>query len=392
MKSAALLCGVSAFVGAAIAIVISGNLPVLSNADGQQLQSPPRTNEGQQPVFREATDGWANPGQVLSPEEKINVAVYDRVNPSVVNISTIATRVDFFMRLDPEEGSGSGWMYDDKGHIVTNYHVIADSDAIEVTLFDGSSHTAQVVGSDEQNDVAVLKINADPESLQPVKLGNSSNLSVGQKIFAIGNPFGLDRTMTVGIISSLNRTLRSKMTRRLMKQIIQLDAALNQGNSGGPLLNSQGLLVGMNTAIASLTGENTGVGFAVPVNTIRRVVPQLIEYGRVQRASLGVDMYWNSRRGLRIARVVPGGAADNAGLQGITIEREVRRVGGQLVRVQRYNRENADLIIAIDGEEIRDTDDVQAVLDSRKPGQQVTVTVDRAGQQVQIPVVLGQEM
>ena len=213
---------------------------------------------------------------------------------------------------------------------------------------------------------------------------------VGQKAFAIGNPFGLERTMTVGIVSSLNRTLRSK-NRRLMKQIIQLDAALNQGNSGGPLLDNSGALVGMNTAIASLTGENTGVGFAVPVNTIGRVVPQLIQFGRVQRASLGVDMFWKTPRGLRIARVVPGGAADQAGLQGISVEREVLRRAGQLLRVERYNRDTADRIISISGTEIKDTDDVQDALDRFKPGQAVDVMIERDGDVSNVQVILGQE-
>jgi S1-C subfamily serine protease len=156
-------------------------------------------------------------------------------------------------------------------------------------------------------------------------------------------------------------------------------------------MDSSGLLVGMNTAIASLTGENTGVGFAIPVNTIRRVVPQLIQFGRVQRASLGVDLFWKTRDGLRIAQVVPGGAADLAGLQGIAVERSVRQIGGQMVRVERFNREVADRLVAIDGQQIVDTDDVQSVLEKYKPGQQVTVTIDRNGQNLNVPVVLGQE-
>ena len=173
-----------------------------------------------------------------------------------------------------------------------------------------------------------------------------------------------------------------------MKNIIQLDAALNQGNSGGPLLNSRGNLVGMNTAIASLTGGNSGVGFAVPVNTIRRVVPQLLQFGKVQRASLGIDMYWRSREGLRIARVVPGGAAEKAGLRGI-MERRVREVGG--VQYVLLNREAADRIIAIDKYAVEDTDDVQSVLDRLKPGQSITVTIARDGRQTEVPVVLDAE-
>ena len=379
MKSM-LLCGFSSFLGAVLAIYATANWnwepPVVAEPNiAQQVLDEPIAPAGDQVR--------------LSAEERINVAVYENVNRSVVNISTVANRVNF-MFIEPEEGSGSGWVSDKQGHIVTNYHVVAGSDAIEVTLFDGSSHRAMVVGEDIQNDVAVLKIEAEPELLFPVRLGNSAQLQVGQKVLAIGNPFGLERTMTVGIVSSLNRTLRSK-NRRVMKQIIQLDAALNQGNSGGPLLDSSGSLVGMNTAIASLTGENTGVWFAVPVNTIGRIVPQLIQFGRVQRASLGVDMFWKTPRGLRIARVVPGGAAEQAGLQGISVEREVIRRAGQLIRVERYNRDSADRIISIDGKLIKDTDDVQDALDRFKPGQTVDVAIERDGDVSNVAVVLGQE-
>ncbi len=392
MRSATLMCGISAFVGAVIGISVASNFHVESPLFGEHggtdfaiSQQPQITSENTIPQTVQI-----DPASTLSAEEKINVSVYEKVNRSVVNISTIANRSDFMFRLEPEAGSGSGWIYDDLGHIVTNYHVISDSDVIEVTLFDGTSHAATVVGTDPQNDIAVLRIQIDDSTLKPIPLGDSSRLKVGQNIFAIGNPFGLERTMTVGIISSLDRTLRSK-TGRLMKQIIQLDAALNQGNSGGPSLDSGGLLVGMNTAIASLTGENTGVGFAIPVNTIRRVVPQLIQFGRVQRASLGVDLFWKTRDGLRIAQVVPGGAADIAGLKGIAIERSVRQIGGQMVRVERYNREAADRIVAINDQQIVDTDDVQSVLDKYKPGEQVNVTIERNGQIANVPVLLGQE-
>ena len=387
MKANLVLCALSACFGAVFGIYVHSNQSVLSTLRAQSNQ----TFGNQTPVDQ----GFRNPevGRVrkaknqLSPEERINVAVYENVNRSVVNISTIARRVDFMFRLEPEEGSGSGWVFDGNGHVVTNYHVIAGSDAIEVTLFDGSSYSARVVGQDPHNDVAVLKINADRSLLSPVELGDSAGLLVGQKVFAIGNPFGLERTMTVGIVSSLNRTLRSK-NKRLMKNIIQLDAALNQGNSGGPLLSSSGSLIGMNTAIASLTGENTGVGFAVPVNTIKRLVPQLIQFGKIQRASLGIDLYWRSDNGLRIATMVPGGAAEQAGLQGITIQRRVENRGGFQFVERTLNRETSDRILAIDDSIIATTDDVQKVLERLKPGQRVLVTVEREGAKLQIPVTL----
>ena len=388
MKSM-LLCGFSAFLGAIVAVYITANWHVESPASGSPTNGALAAGDLGVSAQTMQVEPKRSIPPGLSPEERINIAVYENVNRSVVNISTVANRVNF-MFIEPEEGSGSGWVFDNQGHIVTNYHVIADSDVIEVTLFNGASYKARVVGADKLNDIAVLKVEVPAELLFPVQLGDSGELRVGQKVLAIGNPFGLERTMTVGIVSSLNRTLRSK-NRQLMKQIIQLDAALNQGNSGGPLLDSRSKLVGMNTAIASLTGENTGVGFAVPVNTIQRVVPQLIEFGRVQRASLGVDMYWRSERGLRIARVVPGGAAEQAGLQGVTVEREVVQRGSQLISFRRINRDTADLIVAIGNEPIRDTDDVQDALDRYKPGQRVNVRIERNGKMVEVPVVLGLE-
>ena len=391
MKANFVLCALSACFGAIFGIYVFANQAFLLNPALAQTTSNFTASTETNGAFRDpVTRVQVVADGELSQEEQINVAVYDKVNRSVVNISTFANRVDFMFRLEPEEGSGSGWVYDRNGHIVTNYHVIADSDAVEVTLFDGSSYAARVIGQDPQNDVAVLKIDADAALLSPVELGDSAGLLVGQKVFAIGNPFGLERTMTVGIISSLNRTLRSK-NKRLMKNIIQLDAALNQGNSGGPLLNSSSRLIGMNTAIASLTGENTGVGFAVPVNSIRRLVPQLIQFGKIQRASLGIDLYWPSSRGLRIATMVPGGAAEQAGLRGFTLQRRVRNNGGFQFVETSLNRETADRIVAVNDVEIETTDDVQQVLEKLKPGQQTVVTVEREGRILRIPVVLGVE-
>ena len=214
------------------------------------------------------TDGF-------SAEEKVNISVYETVNRGVVNITTRMARQDsfFFFESQAPEGAGSGSVLDKKGHILTNFHVIEDAKSARVTLFNNESFPAQPVGADPDNDIAVLKIDAPPEMLFPIELGDSSGLRVGQKIFAIGNPFGLERTMTVGIVSSLNRQIPSR-NRREMKSIIQIDAALNSGNSGGPLLDSRSQLVGMNTAILSPSGagENTGVGFAIPEATIRRVL------------------------------------------------------------------------------------------------------------------------
>lgn len=406
------MCTVSAVFGGVIAIHLtdgSSSFPVEQTATAQTIQLPGSSVQ-QSPAeqgFRRPTpslqapldilgrqnvpDADANGARRFSQEERISISVYEKGNQGVVNISTVSRAETFFFAAVPQEGSGSGWVLDKQGHIVTNYHVIADSDEIEVTLSDGAeSHSATIVGADPQNDIAVIRIAAPANTLFPLKLGQSSDLRVGQHIFAIGNPFGLERTMTAGIVSSLNRTLRSK-TRRLMKGIIQIDAALNQGNSGGPLLDTAGELIGMNTAIASSVGENTGVGFAVPVNTIRRVVPQLLQFGRVQRASLGVDMFFRTRNGLGIARVVPNGPAMRAGLNGIAIETEEYRRGNAIIQRRRLNRDAADLLLEIDGQPIDDTDSVQEVLDKHKPGQSVELTVLRDGRTSKVTIVLGEE-
>jgi S1-C subfamily serine protease len=211
---------------------------------------------------------------------------------------------------------------------------------------------------------------------------------VGQKVLAIGNPFGLERTLTVGIVSSLNRSLNSKRRARVMTNIIQIDAALNQGNSGGPLMNSSGKLIGMNTAIASLTGENTGVGFAVPVNTIQRVVPELIRFGKVIRATIGIEQYLPTRSGLAIGIVLPNGPAARAGLQGV-IRREVRVQGG--FEITRTIRQSPDVIQAIDGEKIATIEDLNRILDRKKPQDQILLTVVRDGRAFDVNLTLAAE-
>ena len=344
-----------------------------------------------QPGFRPVVRAEERPRR-FSEDERTSISVYENVNRSVVNINTRVIRNDMWLLggRQESEGSGSGWVLDAEGHIVTNHHVIDGSDVVTVTLFEGDPLPARVVGSDPQNDIAVLKIDAPADLLFPVSFSDSRTLKVGQRIFAIGNPFGLERTMTVGIVSSLDRSLRSK-NGRLMKGIIQLDAALNQGNSGGPLLDSDGAVVGMNTAIATLTGENTGVGFAVPVNTIRRVIPQLLAFGEVRRASLGIDLFWKAERGLGIARIDPGGPAYEAGLKGLSIERKVVRVGGKLFETRGIDRSSSDRVVAIDGQAVSNTDDLQDVLDKFEPGQRVNVTVLRNGSEQSVTITLGRD-
>ncbi len=324
----------------------------------------------------------------LTPEERVNIKVYEKGNRSVVNITTVMVRADFFFREVPSEGAGSGSVLDKAGHILTNEHVIDGARQIQVTLHDGNSYPAKLVGVDPVNDIAVLKIDAPPETLFPVDLGDSSRLRVGQKIYAIGNPFGLERTMTTGIISSLNRTLPSR-SGRLMKQIIQLDAALNRGNSGGPLLDSRGQLIGMNTAIASTTGQNTGVGFAIGANAIGRVVPQLINSGRVIRPDLGITRVLETEEGLLVATLAERGPAEEAGIRGFTIVKETRRRGPFVYEQASIDRSTADLVVACDGRSVRTVDEMLDIVEAKRPGDVMRLVVVREGQQMEVQVPLG---
>jgi S1-C subfamily serine protease len=329
--------------------------------------------------------------RTFTPEETTNIAVYDGVNRSVVNINTKATvAAGFFMMEVPSEGAGSGIVLDREGHILTNYHVIEGAREIQMLLHDGSAHEARVVGVDPATDTAVLRVSAPVELLEPVAFGTSHDLRVGQRVFAIGNPFGLERTLTTGIISSLNRSLPTK-TGRTIKSIIQTDAAINPGNSGGPLLDSGGRLIGMTTAIASRTGQSSGVGFAIPVGTLRRIVPQLIAQGRVVRPDAGIARVYQSEAGLLVAAVAPDGPAERAGVRGFRVIRERRRQGPFMAEFERVDRSGADLIVAVGGEPVRTADDFLSLVESRNPGDRVLLTVIREGHSLDIPLTLTAE-
>ncbi len=350
--------------------------PPTQSPPSPQTTSP--TTAALPPVFNE---------EGLTPEEAVNVAVYEKVNKGVVNITTRTTRVDnFFLLAVPEEGTGSGSVIDKAGHILTNFHVIEDAEAVAVRLFNGETYDASFVGADPINDIAVIKIDAPPDVLHPVIFGNSNNLKVGMRVFAIGNPFGLERTLSTGIISSLNRTMEIR-GHRTIKSIIQVDAAINPGNSGGPLLDSHGRLIGMNTAIASKTGQSAGVGFAIPVNLISRVVPQLLMYGHVIRPDVGIEAVYETDHGLLITQLRPNGPADRAGLRGPGI---IRRRRGPFV-FERVDFSSADLIVAVDGERVQTWDDFMSIVERKKPGDRIVVTVIRNGRKVDIPVILGGE-
>jgi S1-C subfamily serine protease len=279
---------------------------------------------------------------------------------------------------------------DRQGHVLTNYHVVEGAREIQVLLFDGSSHAGRLVGFDPATDVAVLKVDAPPALLVPALFGSSSDLRVGQRVFAIGNPFGLERTLTTGIISSLNRSLPTRGGRTL-KSIIQTDAAINPGNSGGPLLDSSSRLIGMNTAIASRTGQSSGVGFAIPVGTLARIVPQLIRQGRVTRPDAGISRVYQTDKGLLVAALSPDGPAERAGVRGFKVVRERRRQGPFVADFERVDRSGADLIVAVAGEAVRNADDFLSAVESRSPGEQVLITVEREGHRLEIPIILDAE-
>ena len=373
-------------------------------AQSPQLAAPPvntprpfenrRQRAFSEPVVRRqpAGSGQRSAGpRKFSPEELTNISVYDKCQRSVVNIDTKTVVNLRWLGSQEKEGSGSGWVLDKQGHIVTNYHVVQDSDIVNVTMGEGESFPAEVVGADPRNDIAVLKVDIDPSRLSPVTLGESESLRVGQKVFAIGNPFGLNRTMTIGIISSLDRSLDSRSGQQI-RNVIQIDAALNQGNSGGPLLDSEAKLIGMNTAIATLNGGNSGVGFAVPARTIKRVVPQLIQYGKFRSPWLGVDFFWKSDQGIGIAKVAKGGPADDAGLKGLKGERRFIVLGNQRIETEpKWIPESADVVVSIDGKPVNSLDDLQIVVEQKNPGDNVDLEVLREGQIVRVTVQLGEE-
>ena len=351
----------------------------------------PADTAGQLALAASVDASAADPGLAeFTPEERVAIAVYEKANRSAVHITT-RSRVDTFFLLEvPTEGSGSGSVLDHRGHILTNFHVIDGAREIRVTLFNNESYPAELIGGDAVNDIAVLKIDAPADALFPVELGDSARLRVGQQVFAIGNPFGMERTLTTGVVSSLNRSLPSRR-QRMMRSIIQIDAALNRGNSGGPLLNSRGVVIGMNAAIASSTGENTGVGFAIPVNTIKRVVPQLIQNGRVIRADLGVARMYDSDDGLLVVLVAPGGPAERAGMRGFSISRKQQQRGPFVVNREYWDPSTADIIVAADGKPVQSSEELLEIIDQKQAGDEIIVRVRRGEGEVDLRVTLGSE-
>ena len=391
MKKPVLLCLLSAAVGAALSLLLqsASHPPVMAEEpviDRVPLADQPEAIS-RLPLPQRRSSRFDDEEQLTS-EERVHVAVYEDLNRSVVNINTKVVRNDNLFLIDvPGEGAGSGSVLDRQGHILTNFHVVDGAREIQVTLYDGKSHEARLIGKDETTDIAVLKIEAPQSSLHPVELGDSTRLKVGQRVYAIGNPFGLERTLTTGIISSLNRTLPTR-NGRTIKTIIQIDAAINPGNSGGPLLNTRGRLIGMNTAIASATGQSAGVGFAIPVASIARVVPQLIQRGKVIRPDTGITRVMQTEQGLIIATMQPGGPAERAGLKGFRLVKQRKSKGPFVYETQTIDREQADMIVAVDGEKVNTAGDFLSLVEAKRPGDEVVLKVIRQGQEFNVALRL----
>ena len=317
----------------------------------------------------------------LAEDEKNTIAVFEEASPSVVYITSIEVRRSFFSLnvYEIPQGTGSGFVWDSEGRIVTNYHVIGDASRVEVTLGDGKVYKGILVGVAPDKDIAVLQINAPSTALKPIPVGDSQSLRVGQKVFAIGNPFGLDHTITSGIVSALGREIKA-VTGRTIQGVIQTDAAINPGNSGGPLLDSAGRLIGVNTAIYSPSGASAGIGFAMPVDVVNRVVPQLIRHGKVIRPGIGVTLASDriTRRldidGLLVVNVQPGSAADKAGL------RETREVRGNIIL--------GDIILAVNGVPVKSFNDLRDELEKYQIGDEVTLIVQRDEEHITVKVRL----
>ena len=348
--------------------------PASRPASGEEAPTPPQAHRE---LLAQATGGGQEaraPRIVVTTDEQNNIEVFQQASPSTVFITNKALRRDLFTLnvMEIPQGSGSGFVWDKAGYIVTNSHVVEGASSIVVTLGASKSYEAELVGQAVGLDIAVLRIKAPPGELIPLPVGNSDSLQVGMKVLAIGNPFGLDFTLTTGIISALGREISAPNGRRI-RGVIQTDAAINPGNSGGPLLNASGQLIGVNTAIIGPGGGSAGIGFAVPVNSVRKVVPQLINHGRVIRPAMGISILQDqlARRlgvqGVVVGEVVPGGGAHDAGMRGLKRDRQ----GGIIL---------GDVIVKVGKSAISNSDDLLDVLEVLKPGDNVRVETMRDGE------------
>jgi S1-C subfamily serine protease len=361
---------------ASMGLLLIGLWPILSPAEwGKPLGG---TYDGPEGKPRVVTP---SPPE-LGSDERATMAVFERATKSVVFIANTAVQRDpwSFNLFEVPQGSGSGFVWNKQGHIITNFHVVYGANSVTVTLADRTEHKATLIGADPDHDLAVLQIRAPEEAFSPLNVGSSHDLHVGQKVLAIGNPFGLDHTLTTGVVSALGRTIKS-VSNRTIEGVIQTDAAINPGNSGGPLLDSAGRLIGVNTQIVSPSGAFAGIGFAVPVDTVNRIVPELIKYGKLIRPGLGVSLVPDAMakrwgiKGLIIGKVSRGSGAERAGLKGAR-ETAAGRV------------ELGDIITAVDGKPIETLDELMDVMERHKVNDQVAVDILRGSHHERVSVTL----
>lgn len=378
-------------------ILVLGAYWVGTRYGPRQAENVEAHHEPPVPVVQEAVAAAPvkpviNSSNALTEEESINVRIYKAVSPAVANILTKATEYDFFMDAVPVEGAGSGFVIDPRGYILTNYHVVAGAQTMEVILGDQSRYPAKFIGADQRNDVALIKIDPKGKPLTSLTLGDSSTLQVGQKVLAIGDPFGFQSTLTTGVVSALGRTVQTSQA-TFIDEAIQTDASINRGNSGGPLINTHGEVIGINSAIFTPSGTAAGIGFAIPINSAKLIANDLMSGGKVHRAYLGVQTVavagWLAEAldlpvqdGLLVEKSTPGSPAAAAGIHGGD---RVAQAGMRRIMI------GGDVIVAVDGQKIANKFDMDVVLNRKRPGDSVSVTVYRGAKKIDIPVKLGEK-
>ena len=378
----AVVLGLLALAVGAAACTMELGPPTSASADERAQTSPVGATpavEVMSPVALPRPSSVPTPYSDLRTDEQAIVDLFENTSPSVVYITTVTRGRDIFGRgVAVPRGTGTGFIWDTEGHIVTNFHVLQGATSARVVMHDQTSYIAEYVGGSKRHDLAVLRIDAPPGTLRQVKVGDSDRVQVGQSVYAIGNPFGLSATLTSGIVSALNRQIEG-LTGDIIEDVIQIDAAINPGNSGGPLLDSGGRLIGINSQIASPSGASVGLGFAVPVNTVLRVVPQLIANGEYTPALLGINVADD-----RTNRVV----AQRFGVAGVLIFEVAARSGADRAGLRGTGDQLGDIILQIDGEDVLSSQALRAVLDRYQPGDQVEVTISRDGEVRDVVVTL----
>lgn len=372
-------------------ILVLGAFWLGSRYGPHQSESVEARRLGEKPTVAASLKADSQHAEKLTEDESINVRIYRQASPAVANILTKATEYDFFMDPVPVEGAGSGFVFDPRGYILTNFHVVAGAQSIEVVLGDKTRFPAKFVGADQRNDVALIKIDPKDKQLTALTLGDSSTLLVGQKVLAIGDPFGFQTTLTTGVVSALGRTVQTSET-TFIDEAIQTDASINRGNSGGPLINTHGEVIGINSAIYTPSGTAAGIGFAIPINTAKLIANDLISEGKVRRAYLGVQTLeltgWLAealdlpvREGLLVEQTTKNSPAAAAGVKGgdRAAQAGMRRIyiGG-------------DVIVGLDGQKVANQFDMNVILNRKRPGDSVTVTVYRGAKKMDIAVKLGE--